>query len=59
MLAQLTNNIAATGTSTLADWTSLTTYSTDASAIKAACYQLAKKMIAHETALRNYGLLIT
>ncbi len=57
--AALTNNIGVSGTSTLADWTSLTVYATDAAAIKAACYQGILKLGKIETALRNYGLCIT
>jgi hypothetical protein len=59
VLAALTNNIVASGSSTLADWTSLTVYATDAAAIHAAAYQTLKKLGAIETALRNFGLVVT
>ena len=56
--ATLTNNVTAGGTTnTLADFTSLTVYATDAAAIRNNIYQLGQKVKALTDALRNYGLL--
>jgi len=56
--ANLTNNVTAGGTDdTIANYTSLTTYSTDAAAIRNDIYQLARKLKQVNDALRLYGLL--
>lgn len=56
--ANLTNNVTSGGTNdTIDNWTSLTTYSTDAAAIRNAVYQLARKLKQVNDALRTYGLL--
>jgi hypothetical protein len=53
----LTNNVTSGGTSDQVDnWTDLTTYATDAAAIRNAVYQLARKVSQLEVALSNYGL---
>ena len=54
----LTNNVTAGGVDgTIANYTSLTTYSTDAAAIRNDIYQLARKLKQVNDALRLYGLL--
>jgi hypothetical protein len=56
--ANLTNNVTAGGTNdTITDWTNLTTYSTDAAAIRNAVYQLARKLKQVNDALRLFGWL--
>lgn len=56
--AALTNNVTAGGTTdTIANYTSLSTYSTDAAAIRNNLYQLARKVAQINDALRLYGLL--
>jgi hypothetical protein len=56
--AALTNSVTAGGTTdTIANYTSLTTYSTDAAAIRNNIYQLARKIGQINDALRLYGLL--
>lgn len=56
--ANLTNNVAAGGTSDQIDnWTDLTTYATDAAAIRNAIYQLARTLKQDHDALRLYGFL--
>jgi len=56
--ANLTNNVTSGGTNdTIANYTSLTTYSTDAAAIRNNIYQLARKLKQVNDALRTYGLL--
>jgi len=58
VLGILVNNVTSGGsTSTIADFSSLTVYATDAATIRNNDYQLAKKVLAIETALRNYGIL--
>ncbi|HUK34665.1 MAG TPA: hypothetical protein VLV86_12170 [Vicinamibacterales bacterium] len=53
----LTNNITSGGSAnTLTNWTNLSTYSSDAAAIRNAVYQLGQQVIAIQTALHNYGL---
>jgi flagellar hook-associated protein 2 len=53
----LTNSVTAGGTTgTVADFTSLTVYSTDAATIRNDIYQLARTANQITTALRNYGL---
>lgn len=57
-VAALTNNITAGGTDDqLADYTDLTTYATDAAAIRNNLYQLGRKLDQVVDALRLYGLL--
>lgn len=54
----ITNNIAVGGTTNQLDnWTDLTTYATDAAAIRNACYQLGRKQKLIVDALRTIGLL--
>ncbi len=54
----LTNNITSGGVDgTLTNWTNLSTYSTDAAAIRNCCYQLGRKLKQVNDALRLYGLL--
>lgn len=56
--ATFTNNITSGGTTdSPANWTDLTTYATDAAAIRNFCYQMARAMNQHDVALRAYGLL--
>ena len=56
--ANLTNNVTAGGTDdTIADFSSLTVYATDAAAIRNDIYQLARKLKQVNDALRLYGLL--
>ena len=56
--ATLTNNITSGGTAnTLANYTSLTTYSTDAATIRNNLYQLGQTLKTVVDALRTYGLL--
>lgn len=56
--AGLTNNVTSGGsTDVIADFTSLTTYATDAAAIRNDIYQLARKVKIVDDALRTYGLL--
>lgn len=56
--ANLTNNVTVGGTNdTIADFTSLTVYATDASAIRNNIYQLARKLKQVNDAMRLYGLL--
>jgi len=56
--ADLTNNVTSGGTNdTITNWTDLTTYATDAAAIRNATYQLARKVKQINDALRLYGLL--
>lgn len=56
--ANLTNNVTSGGTTdTIADFTSLTVYATDAAAIRNDIYQLARKLKQVNDALRLYGLL--
>lgn len=56
--ANLTNNMTSGGTTDQIDtWTNLTTYATDAAAIRNAVYQLARKLKQVNDALRTYGLL--
>ena len=56
--ADLTNNVTAGGTNdTIDNWTNLTTYATDAAAIRNAVYQLARKLAQVNNGLRVYGLL--
>lgn len=53
----LTNNVTAGGVDDSIDnWTSLTTYATDAAAIRDAVYQLARKLKQINDGLRAYGL---
>ena len=54
----LTNNVTSGGTDgTIADYSSLTIYATDAAAIRNNIYQLARKLKQVNDALRLYGLL--
>lgn len=54
----LTNNVAAGGVDgTIANYTDLATYSTDAAAIRNDIYQLARSLLQVKNALRLYGLL--
>lgn len=54
----LTNNITSGGVDgTLTTWSNLSTYSTDAAAIRNAVYQLGRKLKQVNDALRLYGLL--
>lgn len=56
--ANLTNSVTSGGTDdTITNWTNLSTYSTDAAAIRNACYQLARKLKQVNDSLRTYGLL--
>lgn len=56
--ANLTNNVTSGGTNDVIDnWTDLTTYSTDAAAIRNAVYQLARKLKQVNDGLRTLGLL--
>lgn len=56
--ANLTNNVTSGGTTdTIDNWTNLSTYSTDAAAIRNAVYQLARKLKQVNDGLRQYGLL--
>lgn len=56
--ANLTNNVASGGTDdTIADFTDLTVYATDAATIRNDIYQLARKLKQVNDALRLYGLL--
>jgi hypothetical protein len=56
--AALTNNVVASGTTDqFDDFTSLTVYASDAAAIHADIYQLARKMKIHDDALRLFGFL--
>lgn len=55
--ADLTNSVASGGTNDVIDnWTDLTTYATDAGAIRNAIYQLARKLKQINDGLRNYNL---
>lgn len=55
--ADLTNNVASGGTNDQIDnWTNLTTYATDAAAIRNAIYQLARKVKQLNDGLRLYNL---
>lgn len=55
--ANLTNNVTAGGTNdTITNWTDLTTYATDAAAIRDAIYQLARKLKQINDGLRTYGM---
>ncbi len=54
----LTNSVTAGGTTdTISNWTNLSTYSTDAAAIRNAIYQLARKLKITHDALRSVGLI--
>lgn len=56
--ADLTNNVAVGGTTdTIANYTDLTTYATDAAAIRNNLYQLAKKLKVVNDALRSIGIM--
>lgn len=56
--ADLTNNVTSGGTNdTIADYSSLTVYATDAAAIRNNIYQLARKLKQVNDALRVYGIL--
>lgn len=56
--ANLTNSVTSGGTDdTIADFTNLTVYATDAAAIRNDIYQLARKLKQVNDALRLYGLL--
>jgi hypothetical protein len=56
--ANLTNSVTAGGTdNTIANYSSLTIYATDAAAIRNNIYQLARKLKQVNDALRVYGLL--
>jgi hypothetical protein len=56
--ANLTNNVTVGGVNdTIADFTSLTVYATDAAAIRNDIYQLARKVKQINDGLRAYGLL--
>lgn len=59
--ATFTNNITVGGTTdSPANWTDLTTYATDAAAIRNFCYQVARVLVQYDTAFRasaGYGLL--
>lgn len=56
--ANLTNNVTAGGTDdTIADFSNLTVYATDAAAIRNDIYQLSRKLKQVNDALRTYGLL--
>lgn len=55
--ANLTNNVTSGGTDdTITNWTDLTTYATDAAAIRNAIYQLSRKLKQINDGLRSYGL---
>jgi hypothetical protein len=55
--ANLTNNVTSGGTTDQIDnWTDLTTYATDAAAIRNAIYQLSRKLKQINDGLRSYGL---
>lgn len=55
--ANLTNNVTSGGTDdTIANYTDLTTYATDAAAIRNNIYQLARKLKQINDGLRSYGL---
>lgn len=55
--ANLTNNVTAGGVNdTITNWTNLSTYSTDAAAIRNAVYQLARKLKQINDGLRTLGL---
>lgn len=55
----LVNNVTSGGTlSTIANYTDLTIYANDAAAIRNNFYRLTEKVLALETALRNYGHVI-
>jgi hypothetical protein len=57
-VAALTNNVAVGGTNDVLDnYTDLTTYATDAAAIRNNLYQLGRKVAQVTDALRLYGLL--
>ena len=56
--ADLTNSVTAGGTNdTIDDWTDLSTYATDAAAIRNAVHQLARKLKQVNDGLRDLGLL--
>ncbi len=56
--ADLTNNVTAGGTNdTIDDWADLSTYATDAAAIRNAVHQLARKLKQVNDGLRDLGLL--
>ena len=56
--ADLTNNVTTGGTSDqVDDWTDLSTYATDAAAIRNAIYQLTRKLKQVNDGLRDLGLL--
>lgn len=56
--ADLTNSVTSGGTNdTIADFTDLSTYATDAAAIRNAIYQLARKLKQVNDGMRAYGLL--
>jgi hypothetical protein len=56
--ATLANNVTPGGTDDqIDDFTNLTTYATDAAAIRNDIYQLARALRQHDVALRAYGLL--
>jgi hypothetical protein len=56
--ADLTNNVTSGGTNDQIDnWTDLSTYSTDAAAIRNAIYQLARKLKQVNDGMRDLGLL--
>lgn len=56
--ANLTNNVTSGGTDdTITNWTDLTTYATDAAAIRNAVYQLARKVKQLNDGLRTLGLM--
>lgn len=55
--ANLTNNVTSGGTDdTITNWTDLSTYATDAAAIRNAIYQLSRKLKQINDGLRSYGL---
>jgi hypothetical protein len=55
--ADLTNNVTSGGTTDeITNWTDLTTYATDAAAIRNAIYQLSRKLKQVNDGLRAYGL---
>jgi hypothetical protein len=55
----LVNNVTSGGSlSTIANYTDLTTYATDAATIRNNFFRLSEKVLALETALRNFGLVI-
>lgn len=57
-VAALINNVASGGTNDQVDnWTDLTTYATDAAAIRNAVYQLARKVAQLQAALDAYNLV--